>query len=70
MSVKGSRCEAAFFYRSTVNGQQTNILRRDVTPEILSCLRHFYCLWFLDLQAFRTTCSIPAWELSSFQDFF
>ena len=59
MSVKGSRCEAAFFclYRTTDNRQQTTDNR----------------LWVcgvLDLQAFRTTCSIPAYNLSLLRDFF
>ena len=38
--------------------------------KILSCLRHFYCLWVIVLQAFRTACSIPAYNLSSLRDFF
>ena len=30
----------------------------------------FYCLWVIVLQAFRTTCSIPVYNLLSLRDFF
>ena len=30
----------------------------------------FYCLWVIVLQAFRTACSIPVYNLLSLRDFF
>ena len=41
MSVKGSRCEAAFFYRSTDNGQQTTDFGYAVPESLLRFCRAY-----------------------------
>ena len=67
--------------RSTDNGQQTLGIHclNSVTKALRSfaSLREYFvvpsALWFIGnilLQAFRTACSIPAWELSLLRSFF